>query len=340
MADTMEVDATIIDADITPLSASEEWLAQIRERAELAAERFCPHPVKTEAEYKASKRERADANREIRSINQERKDMTSALESAIRKFKEGCKVATEPLDEIVEGYDRENDAYLAAWKTGRELELAHEYAEIAPDLVPLVPFQDIMERYGNEKGSVWTNRTTNIEAAKDMLAAAVEGIAEGEKSIEELADAEDVETLKARYFETLDLQATLTEARRQKEQRERVRQLEEARREREEAMQPPEPPQETAQPVQPVQQPVQVPAPPEPPHPVQVPYEKPAIIPGPPEQPHAWVIAIPSATRAQMQVVAELLRDCGIRFDKIYSGDIPLAHEKWCADCDNNKMGA
>ena len=334
----MEVNATVIDADITPLSASEEWLAQVRERAELAAERFRPHPVKTEAEYKESKRERADANREIRSINQQRKDMTSALKGAIRKFEEGCKVAIEPLDAIVEGYDRENDAYLTAWRTERELELAHEYAEIAPDLVPLVPFQAILERYGCEKGSAWMNRTTNVEAAKDMLASAVEGIAEGERSIEELADAEDVEALKARYFDTLDLQATLTEARRAKEQRERVRQLEEARREREEAMRAPEPPQE---PAQPRQAPAQPPEPPEPPAPEpplveQVPYVKPEILPGPPtaESPHAWVIAIPYATRTEMQMVAGLLRECGIRFDKIYSGDIPLAHEKWRAVCD------
>ena len=350
MADSkpIEVKPEPIETDLSALSASEEWLAQANERDELLAEQYRPHDIVGEADYKASKKARADARKDIAKIEAERKSMTDAIERAVRDFKDGAKLALEPLTGIDRLYAEKIGAYEEQWRTDRQLELEGEYEAIAPDLVPLVPFATMLARYGQGKGKAWLNRSTNVEAAKDMLADAVEAVAEGERTVDELVDDEDREAIKARYFETLDLQATLAEARRAKEQRERVRQLEEERRAREaqarlereeakrraaeeaaraeaerEAMgfaseydEPPADyvPAEAADPA------------PEPPAPI--PYEKPAIIPAPPTQvappqnmaeanaqrdvPRHWVVDVPSATRKQMEALATTLTSLGL----------------------------
>lgn len=351
MADSkpIEVKPEPIETDLSALSASEEWLAQANERAELLAEQYRPHDIVGEADYKASKKARADARKDIAKIEAERKSMTDAIERAVRDFKDGAKLALAPLTGIDRLYAEKIGAYEEQWRTDRQLELEGEYEAIAPDLVPLVPFATMLARYGQGKGKAWLNRSTNVEAAKYMLADAVEAIAEGERTVDELVDDEDREAIKGRYFETLDLQATLAEARRAKEQRERVRQLEEERRAREaqarlereeaerraaeeaaraeaerEAMEAAYAeteaypydyePAEAAEPA---------PAPPAP-----VPYEKPAIVPAPPTQaacesqaaapaptpdmPRHWVVDVPSATRKQMEALAATLASMGL----------------------------
>lgn len=230
----MDVDARVIDTDIAALSASEEWLAQASERAALIAEQYRPHEIADDADYKESKTARADARRAIAAIDQERKSMTATIEKAVRDFKAGAKLALEPLSTIDAQYKEALTAYESAWKTQREIELHMEYGAVAPDLVNLVPFELVLKRYGSERGKAWVNRSTNIEAAKDMLADAVISISEAEEAIDEMAQDESYRSeVKAQYFRTLDLQGAMAEAKRTREQQERVRKLEEERIERE-----------------------------------------------------------------------------------------------------------
>lgn len=386
-SEPIEVESTIIDTDVAALSASEEWLAQINERAAKFAEQFKPRDVTSDQDYKRSKKARADANAEIKAIDQERKNMTAAIKRAVREFEGGAKLAIEPLTQIVDQYDEKNQAYERKWRADREAGLAQEYEDMAPFLVPLVPFPKIMAKYGNQKGKGWLNRTTNIEAAKDMLAEAVEQVAQAEKTIDSMVEETYREGAKARYFKTLDLQATLNEEAEAKDQRERVARLEQERAEREreerermaaeeaarrqaeedawlersmaEPVEPghvrivqppsyategvildnldgteplvPEPTRITAAPTV-----TEVPiAPVEPPAPVTAPDQmgrragQAPMAPAPTEVPHPWVISIPSATKTQAQAVAGFMKASGIAFERIYSGDLSHAYEKW-----------
>ena len=121
--EVVDAEATVLDTDIAALSASEEWLAQINERATLLAERYRPHDIADEQDYKDSKRARADANREIGAIEQERKNMTAAIKRAVRDFEAGARRAIEPLSQIVEQYDEKKSAYEERWRTDRQVEL-------------------------------------------------------------------------------------------------------------------------------------------------------------------------------------------------------------------------
>lgn len=382
----IEAEATIIEADVAALSASEEWLARINERAAKFAEQFRPHDIVGDQDYKASKKARANANAEINAIDQERKNMTAAIKRAVQDFEAGTKLAMEPLTKIVEQYDEKNHAYEKKWRADREAELAQEYEDMAPFLVPLVPFPRVMEKYGSQKGKGWLNRTTGVEAAKDMLAEAVKEIAQAEKTIDSMVEEAYREGAKARYFRTLDLQATLNEEAEAKAQRERVARLEQERAERErmerermeaeeearrqadedawlerQAAEPVEPgtarvvaPPSYAteatvsdnvdgteplvpEPVRIVPAPTMTEAPVAPPAPVPMGREMGqemghVPMPVPAGYAHEWTVAVLAATKAQMESLAAFMRANGIMFDKVYSGSVATAYEKWRAE--------
>lgn len=239
-AEPEQVEATIIDTDIAALSASEEWLAQINERAELLAEQYKPHDITDEQDYKDSKKARADANREIKAIEQERMNMTAAIKRAVREFEDGTKRAIEPLTLIVRQYDEKRDAYETRWTNKRIATIREAYEDFAPDIAlpqegaeeALVPFHRLLGRYGNEKKTGWTLRSVGEAKAIETMQAAVEEIAKAEKTIDSMVEEAYREGAKARYFRTLDLQATLNEEAEAKAQRERVARLERERQER------------------------------------------------------------------------------------------------------------
>lgn len=349
-------EATVIDTDITALSASQEWLAQINERAELLAEQYKPHDITGEQDYKDSKKARADANREIKAIEQERMNMTAAIKRAVREFEDGTKRAIEPLTLIVRQYDEKRDAYETRWTNERIAAIREAYEDFAPDIAlpqegaeeALVPFHRLLGRYGNEKKTGWTLRSVGEAKAIEAMQAAVEEIARAEKTIDSMVEEAYREGAKARYFRTLDLQATLNEEAEAKAQRERVARLERERQERmaaEEAARrqaeeatvldnldgaeplvPPEPVR-----IEPAPTMVEVPiTPPDPEQfePSPVDYEPPRII-TPTEVPHPWVISIPSATKTQAQAVVDFMKANGIAFERIYSGDMAQAYAKW-----------
>lgn len=296
----MDVEAKVIDTEIATLSKAEEWLAKASERVAERCELYKPPTeITSEAQYKDARSSRAACRKDAAEIDNERKAILRDMEDALKKFKSEVKDVLSPLTDLDAEYKRVLDIYDEGLKTQRFLELSEEYEGLAPDLVPVVPLERVIERYGNERGNVWLNKSTNVMAAKAMLGEAIYKIADGERLLTETADASDLDELKTIYFNTLDVHATLIEARRRKEQRERVAELERARQEREAAYQQP----------QPVVQPN--------PQPVVQPFQQSMA-----DVPHPWVIVASSATKAQMLQLRDYARSVGIPFDCIYSGTL------------------
>ena len=227
--------------------------------------------------------------------------MLRDAEDALKKFKSNVKDVLNPLSDLDAEYKRLLDEYEEAWKTERVIELTKEYESIAPDLVELVPFDHIMARFGYEKGKVWTNRSTNLIAAQQMLGEAIFTIADAERTIRESVPEEDMRDTLASYFNSLDLQRALSDARRLREQREQLARLEAERAARE------------AQFEQPAPEPMPEPTP----QPVAQPMPSPMT-----DVPHPWVIVASSATKAQMLQLRDYARSVGIPFDCIYSGTL------------------
>lgn len=233
MTKPIEVEATPINTELDVLSSADKWLASAWDRAEQLAQQYKPHEIESDQDYKDSKKARADARRDIGAIEAERKSLTADVEKFIRDFKDGAKRALEPLSGIDAEYKRQIDAYEEKWRENRLSELREAYTDFAPDLVPLVPFDRLAERFGTAKGKQWTARSTNIQAAKEALYAAVETIAADEQTVTAAVAPEDAEQAKAVYFTSLDVGQALRAAQDWARQRERVRELERQRQERE-----------------------------------------------------------------------------------------------------------
>lgn len=263
MSDAEKVAAEVIEDAISPLSKAEQWLAMARETvAEKAAMYQVPDEITTEREYKDAKASRAGARRDAAELDAQRKAMTREMDDALKRFRSEVRGVLEPLTDIDVAYKAALDAYDERWGAERRQAMADAYDEYAPDLVPLVPLDRLIDRYGSERGKAWLNRSTNVEAAKASLRAAVDAIAAGERTVAGAVDHEDAESAKADFFSTLDVGQAISNAQARAAQREQVRRLEEERRRREEeyariererqAVQPaPEPEPEPPRPAEP-----------------------------------------------------------------------------------------
>lgn len=239
-SEPIEAEATIIEEDISPLSGLDALIGEIAAEAENIAKEYLPHDIKDEADFKQSKRERTGARKSIAALKARYADKMGAIKDAVAEADFRMKSAIDPLDAIDRGYKAKVDEYTERWVNQRIATLREAYEDFAPDIAlpqegaekALVPFHRLLGRYGNEKGKAWTLRNTNEIAAIEAMQAAVEEIAKAEKTIDSMVEEAYREGAKARYFRTLDLQATLNEEAEAKAQRERVARLERERQER------------------------------------------------------------------------------------------------------------
>lgn len=309
----IEVEATPIEHDLSVLTQAEAWLAQVAEAVtDVCAKNEVPDVITSDAECTLARNARAACNGAYSEYDAQRKAMLSDIEGRIKAFKDEVKDVLSPLADRDKQFKAVIDEYDEGFRRRRRAELEDEYARLAPDLVShvdsetgeitdaLVPFDRVLEKYGHERNMGWLNKT-KWPLVVMSLQNAVYDIREGEKAIDSLVDPEDVEAVKALYFLTLDQDRAIAEGKRLREQRERVRQLEAERMLREvERRAEREPEREPVQQTQPVRQ----------------------------DAAHAWVISIPSATKPEMERVAQFMRDNGIRFDRIYSGTVTDAFRK------------
>jgi len=303
MADATMVDAELIDDELGTLSKAEKWLAKASERVAERSELYKPPKrIESEKQRKDAVEARTQVRKDHAEIDNERKAILRDVEDALKSFKSNVKDVLSPLSDLDKEYKRLLDEYEEEWRTNRAIELTEEYEGIAPDLVELVPFERLNQKFGTTSGKVWLNRSTNIQAAKEMLGVAIYTIADAERTIREQVPEEDVQDTLLSYFQTLDLQQALSWARRLREQRENLARLEAERAAREAQWAEPRPAPEASAPATPSQP--------------------------TPDAPHAWVISIPLATKEQMLTVADFMRSQGIEFDRIFAGDVPTAYGK------------
>lgn len=288
------VDATVIETDLAKVPKAEEWLASVRERVDALASQYTPHEIVDDADRKRSRTDRASVRKDRDEIASEGKTLISEVERRVKDFKAGIKDAVSRLDEIDAEYKRHLDAEDERFRISRMEELAETYEGYAPALAEIVPLEAIVGKYGAK----WANRSTSIVTAKNELADACEDIGNGEHDIDELvADEDDRRTVKAIYFSTLDLHAATTKARELREQRRRVEEMERQRTEWE------------AQAAEWAAQ--------EQPDPELQPEPKPKPQPEPEtaqaDEACPWVVVVPSATRAQMRALADMLGGIGLK---------------------------
>lgn len=306
--DVINVDARPIDQEVTVPSKAERWLADASKRVSACHEQYKPPKrIESEDQRKECVDSRASVRKDAAIIDNERKAMLRDAEDALKRFKASVKDVLKPLTDLDAEYKRLLEEYEEQWRAERVIELTEEYEGIAPDLAELVPFDRLMARFGSDSGKVWTNRSTNVVAAKEMVGEAVMTIADAERTIRDGVPEEDVRDTLASYFNTLDLQQALSSARHLREQREQLARLEAERAEREAQWAAMNAEQASVAEEPPAVRPVAVP--------VQ-------------DVVHPYVFVSSGATKAQVLKFRDLARKAGIPIDCAYVGTLREVYER------------
>lgn len=244
MSDITEAKATIINTDIVSQTELEKWLAAKSVQVEQTLAIAGVTEINNATDYKNAKDARAALNQVVKGIDSERKLKVAGLQALVKRVKAETDAVTEKAnDRVIElgNLIAQYDERIAADKLNQ---LERSYSEIAPALVPLVPFPKVVAKVGQK----WRQKSVTIGKANKELQAFVSKLAADEQLIDGMPyPGEEREELKADYFNVLDLaeaQRLFTE---RKEARERYAQLQ---KEREEAAaayaQTPEPREEFA----------------------------------------------------------------------------------------------
>ncbi len=159
--------------------------------------------------YRQAKHTRSDIRAAKALIEGERKRIKNLYEKPLRDFERAVKRATGPLDEADKRFKEKLEAYEANMQRARRSALAAHYAELAPDLAEIIPFERFLELRG-ERGArgdlVWLRRTTDDYAAQQALEAALKAILADWTAIDAQATTpEDADRLRSYYAQTLDL---------------------------------------------------------------------------------------------------------------------------------------
>lgn len=244
MSEVTEAKATIINTDIVSQTELDKWLAAKSVQVEQVLAIAGVTEIKNTTDYKNAKAAREALNKVVKGIDSERKLKVAGLQALVKRVKAETDAVTEKandraikLNKLIAQYDER----IAADKLAQ---LERSYTELAPALVPLVPFSKVVAKVGQK----WNQKSVTIGKANKELQEFVSKLAADEQLIDGMPYTEqEREELKADYFNVLDIaeaQRLFTE---RKEARERYAQLQQEREEAAAAYAPtPEPREESA----------------------------------------------------------------------------------------------
>lgn len=201
---------TLADSsDLKAITGSDAWIADITTRAARVASTYRPHEIVDDADFKRSTADRASARRELKAIDDDRKDKTRVLKEAIRDFESRTKEATEPLRAIDDGYKAELDAYKDKLVEARLAKMREAWE--ATDAARSVPFDTLQTRYAVSEG--WRQKALSDKKALGFVEAHAKEVKGALATIEALP-AELKDDARLSYVKTLDLTGSMATAQR------------------------------------------------------------------------------------------------------------------------------
>lgn len=279
------------------------------------------YDLASEGAVRDAKRDRAYLNGVAKDIDERRKAVKreymrpydafdSRATAIVAKVRAASSSIKAQLDEA-EGRRRE----------GRLAELREHYEGFAGLLAPVVPY----ERFHEDR---WLNKTVRPAKAFEELDAKVEKVAKDWEALREREGEDHYDLAERTFFSTLDLGAALSAARQAREEDERIAALREAVDAAPTPAEEPAPPEPSEAPVEAPPAPAPAPAPTPAPAPAPAPMPAPAPAPSPaPDAPRPWVVVIPSATRQDMERLAQVLQMAGVR-GVVMQGTLAQAYER------------
>ena len=226
-SDAQEVKAEVIDVPEV-ISGADRWLAGQRAKvAEIAGE-YVPHEITTGDDYRDSKRARSQARKEIKSVEDARREQVGAIKDAVRDFEASVRDLLAPLNDVDAGYKAALDGWERMVIESRTDSVQAWYEETQGDVASLVPFATLWNRFSD--AGKWGLFGTNEVAIQEGVAQAVTTV-QGELGTIRRApyEDEDRKAVMSEYLRTLDLSAALRDAEEARQRRERMAAVERER---------------------------------------------------------------------------------------------------------------
>ena len=230
-SDAQEVEAEVIDVPEV-ISGADRWLAVQRAKvAEIAGE-YVPHEITTGDDYRYSKRARSQARKEIKAVEDARREQVGVIKDAVRDFESQVRDLLVPLKDVDDGYKEALDGWERMVIESRTDSVQAWYEDTQGDVATLVPFATLWARYAD--AGKWGLFGTNEVSVQEGVAQSVTTV-QGELDTIRRApyEDEDRKALMAEYLRTLDLSAALRDAEEARQRRERMAAVERERAERE-----------------------------------------------------------------------------------------------------------
>ena len=197
--DILDFDAEAIAADLVGMQAALDRAAQKADLYEVDDDTL------KAADLKDVRKWRADINETISDYDSARKGLKARLMKPYEVAEQRGKELIAPLKAIEARLKREVDTRDARERQERENHLRDVYATAAPVLMPLVPFERILEANSDKK---WLLKSTKPEKAEEQLIDFIDKIAKGWETLQ-AATLHYPSDAEAEYFRTLDLGAAM-----------------------------------------------------------------------------------------------------------------------------------
>lgn len=214
-------------ATIEPVESNIE---SVRQELARQLETYAAFEVTNETDYKKAKLDRAELNKLIKSVDDERKRVKRIYEAPVKAFESAVKEVLEPARHVEACLASAIEKYNRACEDERRERLKAAYQEFAPYIAcgnpPLVPLETI-------EAAAWYQRGTSEHVAMQMMQDRVETIAKGEAylrmRLKDAGIAEREPEAMALYYKCLDDELAWKQLTDRIQREERVRQLEEQR---------------------------------------------------------------------------------------------------------------
>ena len=211
----IEYTPAIINAE-TYLAARRKWLEEMMEPYQ-----GMDNAAISTMNVKEAKVCRTDLNRIIKEVDDERKAIKRAYNEPLERFEAAVKELLEPAKSGSEKLKEYIDKNAVIERDKRKQGLEATYNDFAPALVPVVPFDRILEI--NPK---WLNKSYNAGKAAEELEDAVKKIAKDWEVLKRQASLmRFYEESEAVFFRTLDLNAAIAHNDMREEEAQRIQQL-------------------------------------------------------------------------------------------------------------------
>lgn len=181
---------------------------------ELLADTITNIDVDDAEQMRRVRKDRTYINGAINSLEDRRKVIKRAYSKPLTDFEDDLKLRINRLKEASATYTKALNTADEIARAKRAAVLEEAYYEMAPALVPVVPFERILEH-------TWTNKTHGEVRAKEDLAAKVAKIAADWETLKGLG-LENQEEAEIEYFQTLDLSSAITHAKEALERKARL----------------------------------------------------------------------------------------------------------------------